>query len=154
MFARPFPRRFERIELDADHRNAKQSGVADRLRQIIAHPVGRWLDAKKAALAGRCRHRLYEIRPVGEIGADQRVGCLPVVTGDHDALRGNHEHGAGIGFAAQSFELAVEPVDQKATAARIVGSRQRRLHIGIERQHHRQVILPSDLGVDRVGDEL
>ena len=75
---------------------------------------------------------------------------MPVVARQHDAVGADDVERAGVGFAADARQLAVEFTQARGVA----WGGERVAHIRIERQHDRQMILPADLGRDRVGDEL
>ncbi len=146
------PGALQRIELDAHDRHAEQGGIADRFGEVVADPVVRGLDAEVAAL-GR-GDRFAEDRMIGEVTPDQRVGGIPVVARHHDAVRPDDEHRARVGLAAEPHELAIEPLDPRHAHGRIGRRFERGAHVGIEREHDRQVILPADLRLDGIGDQL
>jgi hypothetical protein len=74
---------------------------------------------------------------------------LPIVARNNNAIWRNEIERTRVGLAAHDFELAAE-----ALQARGIARAQRTAHIGIKRQHDREMVLASDLGRKRVGDEL
>ena len=61
-FAAALPRRFQRVELDAHDRHAKQRRVADCLSEIVADPAAHGFDAQIGASPGF--ERLHKIGSV------------------------------------------------------------------------------------------
>ena len=144
------PGGLQRVEFDPHDGDAEQrAAIAHRFREIIAHPVAVRLDAQIAASAGS--DRLDEIGPFREVAAHQRVGRMQSSLAQSRCRRGITKVAR---VSASRLTRASLRSSRSTALERIIGAASALAHVGIEREHDRQMILPADLRRERVGDEL
>ena len=148
-FGAVLPGLLQRVELDAHQRDAeRRTPIVDRFGDVVAHALADGIDAQIGAAPGF--DRLEKIRPVSQIASDNHLIRIRAGCRQDDPVPPNYVQRAGVGLGDDTLELVIDLVELRAIQR--VGKRA--AHVGIERQHDRQVVLAVDLGTDRACDQL
>ena len=140
------PRFFQLLQADLDHRHTEQAfPVLQRRGQVVTRFAVRRTDTEKAPVTGR--FGIPEVRPEGEILADEAVAAPEIAGREHEPTVVHDVNGQGTGPGVEAFEVLVDLAHETGIPRAV----QQIDHIALKPEGGREIGVLADLALQACG---